>query len=210
MKQPTVYTLLFLILLLAGCASSSGKKYYQLFLPVDVDHMMGNQQADPRIDKIVMLEPVAIDDIYNDYRIVYRTSPFEVSFYSYKFWIKKPDKLVFDSIRDYWSANHVFSRVISSYSQGEPHWLVKPVIYVIEEVDRPKVWYAHLKMDLEVKEFKTGKTLLIYSFNRQERMTERKIDQLPITLSKILKKELDTLVEKLTTGHVKSTVDTGQ
>lgn len=214
MKHSTVYKrclrclLIFAVTLITGCMSSSGgKKYYQLFLPVQVDHLVGNQETDPRLNKIVMVQPVAINDVYNDYRIVYRTSPYEVSFYSYKFWIKKPDKLVYDSIRDYWTGNHVFKRVISGYSQAEPDWLVKPTVYVIEEVDRPNVWYAHLKMDFEVKEFKSGKTLLIHRFNRREPMTDRKVDKLPAALSKLLKEELDALVEKLSTGRIQSTAE---
>jgi uncharacterized lipoprotein YmbA len=182
-----------------GCMSSAGKKYYQLFLPLTPDAAAGENSAvpAPRFDKVLMIVPVDIEDIYNDYRVVYRTSPYQLNYYSYHFWIKKPDKLVRDAIRDYLSANRVFKGVITDFAGLDPDLLLKAAVRVIEEVDSPGPWYAHLKMDIVVKNFKSGKTVLSHSFNRQKQLPIKRVEQMPIAVSRILKEELDTVIEKL-------------
>jgi uncharacterized lipoprotein YmbA len=186
---------------LGGCMSSAGKKYFQLFLPLSVDNAVGGNSATkaPRFDKILMLAPVEVEEIYSDYRVVYRISPYELNYYSYHFWIEKPDKMVHDAIRDYLMGERVFAKTISRFTEGEPHLLMKTTVYVIEEVDTPLRWYAHLKMAFEIKEFKSGKTVVFYTFNRQVPVGIKKVEQIPIVLSKLLKEELEQVLTQLET-----------
>ncbi|MCP5047043.1 MAG: hypothetical protein GY940_07710, partial [bacterium] len=131
----------------SGCGSSAGKKYYQLSLaPV---------AAGPGfIDKSVMIGPVVVEDIYNDYRVVYRTSRYQLNFYSYHFWIKKPDKMVRDVIGDYFRDGGVFREVVSGLARGEPDLVLSVGVRVMEEFDSPGAWFAHLRMDIRVEEYK--------------------------------------------------------
>ncbi len=184
---------------LTGCMSSAGKQYYQLFLPSSMPGAAASQgnTAAPRLDKILMVEPVEIEAIYNDYRVVYRTSPYQLNYYSYHFWIKKPGKLIRDSIREYLEVKQVFPRVITGFSMGNPDLILKASVHVIEEVDRPGPWYAHLKMDIEIKDFKTGEAVLFHSFNRQKQLIMKKVSQVPVAVSKMLQEELDIVMNKL-------------
>lgn len=201
LKLPSILLLPLLsgiLLAAAGCMSSAGRQYHQLFLPINrIAADTGSTTPLPLIDKTVMVEETAIDEIYNDYRVVYRESPYQLNYYSYQFWAKKPGKLVSDVIITYLHGNRLFKNTISHFSQGDPDLLLKATVHIIEEIDRSDTWFAHLKMDIQVKEFKTDKPVLFHSFNRRKRLAAKKVEQLPVVLSSILREELDIVIEKL-------------
>ena len=186
-----------ILLSIAACTASAGKKYYQLFLPLTPEQAVAPEETAPRIDKVLMIAPVQVDETYQDYRVVYRTSPYELNYYDYHFWVKKPDKLVQDVLRDYLSDSHAFRKVISNFPEGTPDLLLKANVHVIEEVDSPKIWYGHLKMDFQVRDFKTDTVILTHTFNRQMPFPARKAEHLPGVVSQILQEELDLVINEL-------------
>lgn len=184
-------------MMINGC-SSAGKKYYQLYLPAPfLAAGVEDTGPAPIIDKVLQVEPVEVEDIYNDYRLVYRTSPFEINYYAYHFWVEKPERVVRDAIRDYLLLKKIFSHVITSFSQGDPDLLLKAKVYVMEEFDMPPGWFARLRMEIEIRDFKTGERVLFHSFNRQKKFAIKKVERLPVVLSGILKEEVDNLIQKL-------------
>ncbi len=191
-----VMILIGLILPLNNCMTSTGREYYQLYLPPPPANLEENTAA-PKIDKILLVESVEVGTFYNDYRMVYRTSPYSLNYYSYKYWIRKPELLIRDCIVDYLSDTKFFKQVIIKFARGEPDWQLKAVVRVLEEYDRPEAWHAHLKMELVVVEFKSGQQVLSHSFDRQVRLVKKKVEQFPIAVSLILKEELDIVMEKL-------------
>jgi uncharacterized lipoprotein YmbA len=196
-----IFSVLFALILAAlattGCISSVGKEYFQLYLP---QHTTAAAGAEPihKIDKILLVESVDVDAVYNDYRMVYRTSPFHLNYYSYKYWIKKPEVLVKESIVDYFSKNNIFKKVVTGFAEGEPDIQLKAMVHIIEEYDRPDTWFAHLKMDIRIIDFKTSKPVLSHSFDRQRQLTARRVEHLPIAISGLLQEELDKVINKLT------------
>ncbi len=190
------FALLLAALAITGCIASVGKEYFQLYLPQNTPVAAGGETTRP-IDKILLVESVEVDPIYNDYRLVYRTSPFHLNYYSYKYWIKKPGILVRESIVDYFSKNDIFKKVITGFSGGEPDIQLKAVVYIIEEYDRPDAWYAHLKMEIRINDFKTGEPVLSHVFDRQKQLASRKVEYLPAAVSGLLQEELDKVINKL-------------
>jgi uncharacterized lipoprotein YmbA len=191
-----LFALIFAALAITGCISSVGKEYFQLYLPQNTATTAGVETTH-KIDKVLLVESVEVDSIYNDYRMVYRTSPFHLNYYSYKYWIKKPRALVRDAIVDYFSKNNVFKKVVTGFAEGEPDIQLKAVVHIIEEYDRPDTWFAHLKMDFRIIDFKTGKQVLSHSFDRQRQMAIKKAANLPVAISGLLQEELDKVVNKL-------------
>ncbi len=173
----------------SGCISSPGKRYYQLFL--------NTASNPPKIAKMLLVEPVDLEPIYDDYRLVYRVSPFELNYYSYEFWIKKPSPLLRDAIVDYYSKSLVFDKVTTTYAEGDPHLLLKTEITAMEENDHGAAWFAHLKGVFKVRDFKSGKTILRYSFDQLRQLPKRRVGTFPPALSYLLEKELETLATKL-------------
>lgn len=189
MRKHALY--LVAVILLAGCFSTPTKRYIQI-VATDMD-----AQPHPRIDKALYVEPVRVDPLYDDFRVIYRLSLYELKYYSYVFWAKKPDALFREAMGDYFIKKEGFSRVTLDVLQGDPEIVLRSTIRLVEEIDNPKVWFGRLAMDLEFLEFKTGRSLVKHSFDKRVRLGTRKVQFLPAVLSRILVEELDVAVRKL-------------
>ena len=109
-----------LCLLLVGCMSSPGKRYYQLHIPAP------DQAAERSIDKTVLVDRVLVESMYDEFRLIYRTSPFQLNYFPYDFWIKKPGELVRNAIYDFLWKQGVFKKVVQSFSEGDVDYQLKP------------------------------------------------------------------------------------
>lgn len=179
------------MLLAAGCLSTPSKRYFQI-VAMDLD-----AQPHPLIGKVVYIEPVRVDPLYDDFRVIYRVSPYELKYYSSVFWAKTPDDLFREAISDYLIRKAGFPRVMIDVLQGEPEIALRTNVRLLEEIDNPDVWYARLAMDLEFLEFKSGKTVVRHTFDRKMPLEARKVRFLPGVLSGMLVEELDAAVRKL-------------
>jgi uncharacterized lipoprotein YmbA len=189
MRKYFIYILL--ILILSSCMSSPARRYYQLYL--------GEEEGigEKTIDKTVLVERIEVDDLYDDFRVVYRVSPYQLNYYSYEFWADKPDKLIRDSITHYLLRKNVFQKVIQEISRGEPDILWKSKIHFVEEIDSQEAWYARLSMEIELVDFESKERLYYHQFDRSERLGTKSVAMVPVMLSKILEEELDKVVSEL-------------
>lgn len=189
MRKYFVYILL--ILVLSSCMSSPARRYYQLYL--------GEEEVpgEKTIERTVLIERIEVDDLYDDFRVVYRVSPYQLNYYSYEFWADKPAKLIRDSITHYLLRKNVFQKVIQEISRGEPDILWKSKIHFVEEIDSQEAWYARLSMEIELVDFKSKERLYYYQFDRSERLGTKSVAMVPVMLSKILEEELDKVVSEL-------------
>jgi ABC-type uncharacterized transport system auxiliary subunit len=179
------------VLLLAGCFSTPSKKYFQL-VPIDKDASLH-----PQIGRALYIEPVRVDPLYDDYRVIYRVTPFELKYYATAYWAKKPNDLVREAMSDYLIRKGGFPRVTMDVLQGEPSLVLRSTLRLIEEIDNPKVWFGRLALDIEFLDFKSGQVLARHTFDRRLPLGARKAQFLPAVLSGILVDELDLAVGKL-------------
>jgi len=179
------------VLLLTGCLSTPNKRYFQI-VAMDRD-----AQPHPRVDKVLYIEPVRVDPLYDDFRVIYRVSLYELKYYSSVFWAKKPDALFREAMGDYLVRKEGFPRVMLDVLQGDPEIVLRSNVRLIEEIDNPNVWFGRLAMDLEFLEFKTGRSLVKHSFDKRMPLGARKVRFLPAVLSGIFVGELDIAVRKL-------------
>jgi len=189
MRKQLVWVLF--VFVLSGCMSSPSRKYYQL-------HLGGDQEPGLRtINKTVLIEQIEVDDLYDDFRVVYRISPYELNYYSYEFWADKPANLIRDSITQYLSQKKIFKKVIQEISKGDPEILWESKIYFIEEIDTPEAWYARLSMEIELVDFKSKKQIYHHKFDRKEELDKKSAAEVPVMLSKILEEELRKVINDL-------------
>ncbi|MDQ1350177.1 MAG: cholesterol transport system auxiliary component [Acidobacteriota bacterium] len=187
----TGFCFILFLILLQGCTPSHGKRYFQLSM------LPGENMPVPRIGKIMLVQPVEVDAAYDDYRLVYRLSSYELNYYSYEFWIKKPGTMMRDVMVDCLSRGGAFEKVIVLLSEGDPDFLMDSTVDVIEEYDRPDAWFARLKMSIKIRDFKSNEPVLVHQFDRKEKLTEKKIEKVPVVLSQILEEELAKVVAQL-------------
>ncbi len=192
MKRTLILPAAAVLILLGGaCLSTPSKRYFQI-VPIEKD-----SERHPTIDKILYVEPVRVDPLYDDYRIIYRVSPYELKYYSSVFWAKKPADLFREAIVDYLVRKEGFSRVRLDVLQGDPAIVLRSTVRLVEEIDNPRVWFGRLSMDLEFLDFKSGKTLARHAFDKRLPLSARKSQYLPAVVSGILVEELDAAVAKL-------------
>ncbi len=190
MRKPALLLLAFY--LTAGCMTVPSKRYFQIAIPPGQEEAMH-----PWTGRVLYVEPVRIDPLYDDFRILYRVSLHELKYYSYDFWAKKPDALFREAAGSYLDKRQGFSRVVLDVLQATPELVLRSAIRLVEEVDTPQAWFGRLAMDLEFLEFKSGRTLAKHSFDRRLPLAERKVRYLPVAVSTILKEELDKAVAAL-------------
>lgn len=179
------------VLLLAGCFSTPSKRYFQL-MPMEQDAGLH-----PPTGRTLYIEPVRVDPLYDDFRVIYRISPYELKYYSTAYWAKKPNDLLREAMGDYLIRKEGFTRVTMDVLQGDPALALRSTIRFIEEIDNPKVWFGRLAMDLEFLDFQSGRVLARHSFDRRLPLGARKPQYLPAVLSQILAEEMDKAVGKL-------------
>jgi ABC-type uncharacterized transport system auxiliary subunit len=155
-----------------------------------------------RLAKTILVQTVEIDPVYDDFRIVYKISPYELNYYPYEFWVKNPGAVVRDAIFEFLanrssSGGGTFQKVIQSFSEGNPDYILEATVDIIEEYDYPASWFAHLKMSIRIKDFLTNETVLVHCFDRMEKLSEKKVEQIPIGISKILEEELVIMLSHL-------------
>ena len=179
------------VILIAGCFSTPAKRYFQI-VPID-----RSPEPHARVERMLYIEPVRVDPLYDDFRVIYRVSPFELKYYSHAFWAKKPDDLFREAISDYLGRKEGFPRVTMDVLQGDPQVVLRASVRLVEEIDEPNAWFGRLAMDLEFLEFKSGKSILKHTFDRRKALGTRKVQFLPAVLSDILVEELDAVMGKL-------------
>jgi cholesterol transport system auxiliary component len=175
---------------LSGCFSAGPeKKYYEIHLEAVSD--LGPFSASLLIDRI------EIDSLYDDFRVIYRVSPYEINYYAYHFWADKPSKLLRNSLVQFLEASRLFPRIIQEPILGNADWIFRWTVHRIEEVDEAEAWFARLSMKLEVADIKTGAVLASRTFDRKEPMSGKDVSELPAKLSRILIEELRALFGEL-------------
>ncbi len=181
--------LLVMMLMLFGCMATT-KKYYQIRIPDKTPPGFGT------LPGVVLVEPPEVEDFYDDYRIVYRVSPYEFNYYAYRFWAKRPGRLLRDAVRDYLIGNRVFRSVVFNTSEGEPNLVIKARLHAVEEYDRKQAWYGRLAMSIRIVDYKSGNTVVTHDFDREAVLPGNKVEGLPAVISSILAEEMGKLWEK--------------
>lgn len=179
------------VAVLWGCMSSPVRRFYQI-------QLTGNwAEGLQPIQRTLRVDPVSVDDLYDDFRILYRVSPFEVNFYSYGFWADKPGKLVGDAISHYLAGHNLFAGVTRTVTGPDPDIVLKARIHVIEEIDEADFWHGRLAMSLEFLEFPSDLALHTHTFDRTEKLPAKDVAHLPAVISQILEEELARAVSAL-------------
>lgn len=177
--------------LMIGCGSTHAKRYFE------IRSVASGEPALPKIERRLLVEAPACDPLYDDIRIVYRVSPFELKYYPYEFWAEKPGKQVGAAMAAYFGKAKVFPAVSRDPRMESPEIVLKSRVHVIEEIDNPDVWEARLAMDLEFVDARSGKPLAAWTFDRKGQMAKEHVGDLPAVLSRILDEELGKAVWEL-------------
>ena len=177
--------------LMAACGSTHAKRYFEIRSVAPADPAL------PKIERRLLIEAPSVDPLYDDIRILYRVSPFELQYYPYEFWAEKPGKQVGAAMAEYFGKKKVFPDVSRDPRMENPEIVLKSRLHVIEEIDSPNAWQARLAMDFEFVNAQSGKPLATWTFDRKGQMAKEHVGDLPAVLSRILDEELGKAVWEL-------------
>lgn len=177
--------------LMTACGSTHAKRYFE------IRSVASGEPALPKIERRLLVEAPSVDPLYDDIRILYRVSLFELKYYPYEFWAEKPGKQVGAAMAEYFGKTKVFPAVSRDPRMEGPEIVLKSRVHVIEEIDNPDVWEARLAMDLEFVDVKTAKPIISWTFDRKGQMAKEHVGDLPAVLSRILDEELGKAVWEL-------------
>jgi len=170
--------------LMIGCGSTHARRYFE------IRSVAPGEPALPKIERRLLVEAPSVDPLYDDIRILYRVSPFELKYYPYEFWAEKPEKQIGAAMAEYFGKKKVFPAVSRDPRMERPEIVLKSRLHAIEEIDNSDVWQARLAMDLEFVDVKTGKPIISWTFDRKGQMAKGHVGDLPVVLSRILEEEL--------------------
>lgn len=181
-----------MILLFSAC---SGPYYYDLQTEIPAS------QGKIKIDKVLLIDRVAANETYRDYRIVCRESPFQVKYANFALWSKSPDELIEDAVVRYWRKRSVFRKVAAYEDAGEPDWTMKIRVEAVEKYLVERKWHARLALDVEIVDSRSDAVLLSHSFDRQAGLEGKKNRLVPEKISLILNEELMKIEAALLEGR---------
>jgi len=189
-KQYRLPVLLFLVLIfLCACMTMPVRHYYQ----VRVEITPAPQTVLP--GKAIFVDQVEMDDFYDNYRIVYRISPFQVNYYLYHLWFRKPTQMLREAMLQSLRPANAFGLILERLSEGEPDYLLKTRVLFMEEVYSGRDSMARLGMELRLVDFHSEKTILFHSFDRREKIAGKRVLHLVEQLSEILSQEMQVFIQ---------------
>jgi ABC-type uncharacterized transport system auxiliary subunit len=183
MEQKTARCFFVLVFLLSAWACG-GPNYFDLHLENP------ENPAGEKAGKVLLVADVEINPTYQDQRIVYRESPFQVKYYNFALWSKSPDDLIEDAVVDFWRKSRIFKKVMVYGSEGDADWTLRMKIDTIEKYHDQNGWYARLAMDMEIMDSESKETVLSHAFDQKLRLKRSKVRYLPEKISQILHGEL--------------------
>ena len=193
---------LIVTITLSGCyfgQSSVPTQYYTLdYVPSPPPERL---KQGPYSFTVRLREPT-IAEAYRRSQIVYRQSSYQMLFYSYHLWAVDPDRMIGDLLFKHLSAAHLFENVTRVLESHPPDYQITTDIQAIEEFDGAGAWYAHLAVEYQLIDQKSGLVVWkkLYDLRKAVSQKEpvyvvRELSALLETMNNGLTQELDTMLK---------------
>lgn len=178
--------------LFAACAGKVPEtRYYQLGAPTGAPATAAApapapDDAEPGAAPMIVLESLAVEDAYQDERIVYRASPYRLDYYNYHRWSAPPSTMVSSYLEQALERSGKFRAVVRELADGVPVVLGGRLI-AIEEIDEsPTRWLGRISVELTLKDAESGDVLWVRELTETEPLTEQSQEGLARALSKAM------------------------
>lgn len=182
MIRKNVYLFLILLFIFCSCGSIPEINYYVIDYPVE--SISDNSKA--KFNVILGVETFETAPIYEEDRIVYRDSPYEVKFYNYHHWIIPPKDMVTDKVIGHFSESHLFEQVVPYPRFSQVDLICRGTLKAFEEWDVDNDWYARVKIHFELVSKKSNQLIWHHTVANKIRVPEKNTLTLVETMGKSL------------------------
>lgn len=150
------------------------------------------------------LREPTIAEAYRRSQIVYRESSYQMLFYSYHLWAVDPERMVGDLLFKHLSAARLFDNVTRTVESHQPDYQLTCDIQSIEEFDGTQVWYAHLAIEYQLVEQKSGQVVWKKLYDLRKSVPQKEPVYVVRELSGLLETMNNSLVQELETQLAKA------
>lgn len=143
------------LLLLSGCffGRTVETQYYMLdYIPTPPPERL---QKGPYPFSVRLRDPI-LAEAYKRSQIVYRQSAYQMQFYAFHLWVVDPDRMIGDLLAKHLRAARLFEVTSRTVETTPPDFQLTTDVQAIEEYDGPETWYAHLAIEYQLINDKTG------------------------------------------------------
>jgi cholesterol transport system auxiliary component len=167
------------VVALAACGGTAPEvHHYQLV----VDTPTAPPSA-PSSAQVLAVTALASHSAYDDERIVYRKSPYQLDYYNYHRWSATPGVLVAGYLEQALARTGAFKAVVGTPSP-DAAWVLGGTITAIEEIDRDAShWQGRIALDLTLTDPATGAIVWTQRFDETEPLAIRSPEGLARALS---------------------------
>lgn len=140
---------------------------------------------------VLGVAPFEVDPTYDDVRMVYRTSPYQIDYYEYHQWSAPPGLLVQSYFQRALQETRLFERVVSAPNPNAEGTL-SGRIEALEEVDiSDERWVGRVQLELELRDAE-GETQWAMRFQEQREVEPRS----PAGLARAISAALANIVQR--------------
>lgn len=166
------------LFLLSACAAEHPIHYYAINRPPLTE-------APPKPDGLVLVVGrIATPEALEDGRINYRSGSNDAGAYEYQRWTERPDAIVRDMlVRTLRASGHY--RQVEETPSGAADYRIRGELYEFSEVDQPGI-KTRISLELEVLAAKTGLVVWSRSYNRDEPVHGKTMDDVVMSLNRNL------------------------
>ena len=143
------------------------------------------------------LHEPTIAEAYRRSQIVYRESSYQLLFYSYHLWAVDPERMVGDLLFKHLSAARLFDNVTRSVESHPPDYELTCDIQAIEEFDGAQAWYAHLAVEYQLIEQKSGQVIWKKLYDLRKAVPQKEPVYVVRELSALLETMNNSLIQEL-------------
>lgn len=200
-KITTFSCLIFLILV--SCSSSIKMTRYYILTHDSLDN------ADKAVDTKefetlpykVIVDNFQVAKAYDLNRIAIRTQSNELHYYYYHYWAEPPSRAVPYFVWKQIKNLNVFQQCKFIGAPFNPDYVIEGVIHQIERTSLNGNYHAHIQMELELKDFRTNRTVVRHYIDEQLPLTEStSMNTFAAKISGILAKQTNNFIEKIYAG----------
>ncbi|HOW50541.1 MAG TPA: ABC-type transport auxiliary lipoprotein family protein [bacterium] len=177
-------------LLVNGCFGTQGKKHYYRV------YYRPNPAPVSQITATARIRTLEIDKVYRRYNLVYRASPYELSYYTNHYWASRPSDMMTDLLYYHIKAANLFSDLIIKLDKT-PDYEIGGEVLEIDRFDDNGRSYAHLSMVLTLKDFKTGKVIVSHTINDRREVAAPDPLLVVRAIGEITEKEIEVFIQKI-------------
>lgn len=176
-------------MLMCGCSLTKPRPavhHYMLTLTTTPEAATQAAQA------TLVVRPFSANEPYNQERLVYRTSPYQLDFYDYHRWAALPAEQVADWTRRYLRGAALFASVYPT-GEGSADFALGGRIRQFDEIDNEQSWDATLSMDFWLMGVDQRRPLWSQSYAATQQTAKRN----PAAVAEAMSRNLEIILGRL-------------